>query len=75
MKTFLDNKGMIRYENREYIYILGAVDVIHQVAHTVDDYKPDAGSVDYRLFYDFKAQRKPDMPPVDTRIPTTRSRA
>ena len=36
---------------------LGAVDVIHQVTHTVDDYKPDTGSVDYRLFDDFKAQR------------------
>ena len=35
---------------------LGAVDVIHQVAHTVDDYKPNARSVDYSLFYDFKPQ-------------------
>ena len=35
---------------------LGAVDVIHQVAHTVDDYKSDTRSVDYRLFNDLKAQ-------------------
>ena len=35
---------------------LGAVDVIHQVAHTVDDYKSDTGSIDYRLFNDLKAQ-------------------
>lgn len=34
----------------------GAVDVIHQVAHTVDDYKSYTGSVDYRLFDNFKAQ-------------------
>lgn len=35
---------------------LGAVDVIHQVAHTVDDYKSYTGRVDYRLFNDLKAQ-------------------
>lgn len=35
---------------------LGAVDVIHQVPHTVDDNKSYTGSVDYSLFNDLKAQ-------------------